>query len=134
MSSVQESSWVRRAQRGDRAAFGCLVDAYWTRLYRWLYGLTHDRHTAEDLTQDAFLKAWSKIDTFQAGTHFRAWVFRIAGNALIDTRRGPRATPPAQLSDTHSASEAGRQAPSTKAVLDMARGAADRPPRRSGSA
>jgi RNA polymerase sigma-70 factor (ECF subfamily) len=52
-----EAEWIRDAQGGDRSAFARLVDAYWDRLYRWLYHLTRDRHAAEDLTQETFLRA-----------------------------------------------------------------------------
>src|SRR4051812_17753975 len=82
-----EAQWITASQAGDRQAFARLVDAYWGRLYRWLFQLTHDRHAAEDLAQDAFLKAWSHLGRFQAGTNFRAWLFRIAHNAFANTRR-----------------------------------------------
>ena len=55
-----------------------LVERYWDRLYRWLYHLTHDRHAAEDVAQETFLKAFAKLGTFRAGSNFRAWLFRIA--------------------------------------------------------
>jgi RNA polymerase sigma-70 factor (ECF subfamily) len=86
-SPVQERAWVSAAQRGDRGAFAHLVEAYWPRLYRWLYQLTHDRHTAEDLSQEAFLKALAHLGRFQAGTNFRAWLFRIAHNTFANQRR-----------------------------------------------
>src|SRR5262249_11393795 len=82
--------WIRQAQAGDRQAFAALMGHYWSRIYRWLFGLTGNTHTAEDLTQDVFLKAWSALPSFQGTTGFRAWLFRIAGNHLIDNRRGPR--------------------------------------------
>jgi RNA polymerase sigma-70 factor (ECF subfamily) len=63
------------------------VERYWERLYRWLYHLTHDRHTAEDLTQDAFLKVLAHLGRFQPGTNFRAWLFRIAHNSLANYLR-----------------------------------------------
>jgi RNA polymerase sigma-70 factor (ECF subfamily) len=53
----EEAEWIRAAQAGDRSCFARLVDRYWDRLYRWLYHLTRDRHTAEDLAQETFLKA-----------------------------------------------------------------------------
>jgi RNA polymerase sigma-70 factor (ECF subfamily) len=86
----QELTWIRLAQSGDRAAFAALVDSYWVRIQRWLSGMTHNAHTAEELTQDVFLKAWAKLHTFQAGTYFRAWLFRLASNCFLDSRRGPR--------------------------------------------
>jgi RNA polymerase sigma-70 factor, ECF subfamily len=88
-SRAEEDSLVRRAQAGDREAFASLVATYWDRLYRWLYQLSRDRHTAEDLAQDAFLKALSHLDRFQAGTNFGAWLFRIAHNAFANQCRSP---------------------------------------------
>jgi RNA polymerase sigma-70 factor (ECF subfamily) len=87
VSHPEEHQWVRCAQDGDRAAFAALVDLHWPHVYRWLFSLTRHAHTAEDLAQEVFLKAWVKLRSFQAGTHFRAWLFRIAGNHFLDSRR-----------------------------------------------
>src|SRR5262245_11170511 len=84
---LEEHLLVRTAQEGDRRAFAALVDRYWDRLYRWLYHLTHDCHAAEDLTQETFLKAFAALDSFRAGTNFRAWLFRIAHNSFANQRR-----------------------------------------------
>lgn len=46
-----------------------------------------DRHDAEDLTQEAFLRAWKRIDSFQRGTNLRSWLLKIASNAFLDERR-----------------------------------------------
>jgi RNA polymerase sigma-70 factor (ECF subfamily) len=83
-----ENRLVRAAQKGDRDAFASLVRSYWDRLYRWLYHLSHDRHSAEDLAQETFLKAFTHLDRFQAGTNFRAWLFRIAHNGFANQFRG----------------------------------------------
>ncbi len=78
---------IRKAQDGDREAFAGLVEAYWDRLYRWLVHLTHDRHHAEDLAQEAFLKAFANLHLFRAGTNFQAWLFRIAYNRFANHYR-----------------------------------------------
>ncbi len=75
------------AQKGDRTAFATLAGAYYDRLFRWLYNLTRDRHTAEDLTQESLLKAFAALERFKAGTNFRAWLFRIAYNSFVNQRR-----------------------------------------------
>lgn len=101
----EEHGLIRLAQRGaadGRAAFARLVDTYYDRLYRWLYHLTHDRHTAEDLAQETFLKAFANLGRFHAGTNFRAWLFRIGHNNFVNhhraaARRGE--TLPEQLAD-----------------------------------
>jgi RNA polymerase sigma-70 factor, ECF subfamily len=101
-----EQQLIRQSQAGDRQAFASLLDSYYSRINRWLYGLTGNRHTAEDLTQDVFLKAWAALPNFQ-GTGFRAWLYRIASNLLIDSRRGPRGVRPDQLPEGLTAREPG---------------------------
>ena len=90
----EEHLLIRSAQEGDRQAFARLVERYWDGLFRWLYHLSHDRHTAEDLAQEAFLKALNGLHTFRAGTNFRAWLFRIAHNTFANHRRASRPRQP----------------------------------------
>jgi RNA polymerase sigma-70 factor (ECF subfamily) len=84
----EEPGLIEQAQAGDRRAFAALVERYWERLYRWLYHLTHHRHTAEDLTQETFLRALAHLRRFRPGTNFRAWLFRIAHNTWLNQARG----------------------------------------------
>jgi len=107
VAQPEEQTWIGRAQAGDRDAFAALVERYWARLYRWLYVLTGRSHAAEDLAQEVFLKAWARLKSFQAGGHFRAWLFRIANNCLIDSRRGARAVPPQRLPEHLTARDPG---------------------------
>lgn len=86
----EESDWISAAQAGDRAAFARLVDRYWDRLHRWLFHLTRDRHRAEDLTQETFLKALAALASFRPGTNFRAWLFRIGHNNFVNLKRGEK--------------------------------------------
>jgi RNA polymerase sigma-70 factor (ECF subfamily) len=86
----EETEWIRAAQSGDRDAFAHLLERYWDRLYRWLYHLTRDRHTAEDLTQETFLKALGAMHSFRPGTNFRAWIFRIGHNNFVNQKRSER--------------------------------------------
>ena len=88
----EETEWIRAAQSGDRDAFAHLLERYWDRLYRWLYHLTRDRHTAEDLTQETFLKALGAMHSFQPGTNFRAWIFRIGHNNFVNQKRSEKRT------------------------------------------
>jgi len=87
----QERQWVRLARHGDRGAFTSLVERYWDRLQRWLFALTGQQHLAEDMTQEAFVKAWSSLPTLANDATFRVWLFRIAKNCLLDSQRGPKA-------------------------------------------
>ncbi len=91
-TSSDEAEWIRAAQAGDRSAFARLIERYWDRLYRWLYHLTRDRHAAEDLTQETFLRALAAVKSFRPGSNFRAWVFRIGHNNFVNQKRAERRT------------------------------------------
>lgn len=83
---------VRRARRGDVAAFGKLYDEYADRIFAFARARGSSVHDAEDLTATVFLKAWESIGSYdERGIPFSAWLFRIARNALVDEyRRGQR--------------------------------------------
>jgi len=85
-----EADLIRAAQSGDRPAFAVLVERYWDRLYRWLCRLTRDGPAAEDIVQETFLKAFAAVNSFRAGSNFRAWLFRIAHNNYVNMRRAVR--------------------------------------------
>lgn len=71
----------------DRSRFEGLVTEHLDGLYGTALRLTRNRTAAEDLVQEAFLKAWRSFHTFQAGTNARAWLYRILMNAYIDSYR-----------------------------------------------
>lgn len=103
---AEESGWVCKARTGDQTAFAALVDRYWERLRRWLFHLTANVHTAEDITQEAFYRAWCGLPEFEDDGAFRVWLFRIAQHVVTDQHRGPRGVRPRPLSDVPS-SESG---------------------------
>lgn len=76
------------AGRADaRARFEALAGEHLNGLYTTALRLTRNRAAAEDLVQEAMLKAWRSFHTFQEGTNFRAWLYRILMNAHFDTYR-----------------------------------------------
>jgi RNA polymerase sigma-70 factor (ECF subfamily) len=107
--AAEEADWIRDAQAGDRSAFARLVERYWDRLYRWLYHVTRDRHAAEDLTQETFLKALAAMKSFRPGSNFRAWVFRIGHNNFVNQKRSDRRTKQ-QLPEDSAADEISAEA------------------------
>ncbi|VTU00672.1 rna polymerase : RNA polymerase sigma factor OS=Syntrophothermus lipocalidus (strain DSM 12680 / TGB-C1) GN=Slip_1965 PE=3 SV=1: Sigma70_r2: Sigma70_r4_2 [Gemmataceae bacterium] len=107
--AAEEADWIRDAQAGDRSAFARLVERYWDRLYRWLYHVTRDRHAAEDLTQETFLKALAALKSFRPGSNFRAWVFRIGHNNFVNQKRSDRRTKQ-QLPEDSAAEEVSAEA------------------------
>jgi RNA polymerase sigma-70 factor (ECF subfamily) len=74
---------VERVQNGDVAAFDHLVRKYRERLYSVIYNLTSNREDAADLTQDAFIKAFSSISRFRGKSAFFTWLYRIGVNTTL---------------------------------------------------
>ena len=74
---------VARAKAGDTAAFEQLVRQYDRQVFRVAQHITQNREDAEDITQDAFLKAYEKIDQFQGNSKFSTWLVRIAVNESL---------------------------------------------------
>jgi len=85
-SSDPDSTLVAAARAGDHDAFAELVRRYQRLVYAVSYRLLRDQTLAEDVTQDAFVRAYLSLDRFR-GTSFRAWVLRIAHNAALDQLR-----------------------------------------------
>ena len=82
---------VERADAGDFGAFGELYSVYLERIYRYVFYQVKDKMTAEDLTEDIFLKAWKAIKSYKGkGRSFSAWLYRIAHNHVIDYYRTRR--------------------------------------------
>jgi RNA polymerase sigma-70 factor (ECF subfamily) len=67
--------------------FAAAVVAHWPAVYRLLDSLAGDAHTAEDLTQETFLRALPRYGELRPGSNLRAWLLRIATNAFFDERR-----------------------------------------------
>ena len=89
-----EGEIVRRAQRGDEAAFAVLVRAHERRVFNYVYRLLGDRGLAEDVTQEVFLRVFQALPSFSFGCRFTTWLFQVTKNRVLDelrTRdRGPR--------------------------------------------
>jgi RNA polymerase sigma-70 factor (ECF subfamily) len=89
---------VERVQRGDKAAFDLLVSKYQRRLGRLIARFVRDPAEAEDVTQDAFVKAYRALAGFRGESAFYTWLYRIGINTaknhlLANKRRAPTTTP-----------------------------------------
>jgi|LSQX01.1.fsa_nt_gb RNA polymerase sigma-70 factor (ECF subfamily) len=78
---------VERARRGDGAAFGQLVDEYKDKIYNYVSRMLNDPYEAEDVTQEAFLRAYRSLPRFRGASSFHTWLYRIASNLAIDVVR-----------------------------------------------
>ncbi|MGW2831608.1 RNA polymerase sigma factor [Streptomyces sp. NPDC001286] len=83
--TVAEPASLTRARSGDPEAFAVLYRRHHLLVYRYLLHRSHDRHLAEDLTQEVFLRAWRGIGSFVwQGTDLSAWLMTIARNLYLD--------------------------------------------------
>src|SRR2546427_8750380 len=75
---------------GDRDAFRALVERHSQNVFRLAYRMTGNRHDAEEVVQEAFLRAYQKLGQFASRANFGTWVYRIAANYAIDRMRQRR--------------------------------------------
>ncbi len=95
LSALAVPDLVSRGQRGSLACFAELVKRFEGRLYNFLYRRTGSTHDAEDLAQDAFVRAWQRIDQYNPQWQFSTWLFTIAHRLAIthhQRRRRERGT------------------------------------------
>lgn len=84
------SPTLARARAGDTAAFASLVDGHRVGLLRHCYRMLGSGPDAEEALQDTLLRAWQRLDTYEARGSFQGWMYRIATNLCIDRLRGRR--------------------------------------------
>ena len=93
-SGEPEAALVERSQAGDRAAFEELVRRHADRLYAVVVRFVADGEEAQDVTQEAFLRAWRSIGRFRGQSQFFTWLYRIGIN---EAKRRAGRRPPAEL-------------------------------------
>lgn len=94
MTREEEQAIVRRVQDGDVNAFGDLVAAYEKNVYNLALRMTGSAQDAEDMAQEAFLKAYSSLAGFRGESKFSVWLYRIVSNVCLDflRKKGKRQT------------------------------------------
>lgn len=115
VSAVDDNQLIEAALAGNSAAFGELVRKYQDRLYNTMTHLTRSSEDARDVVQDAFVKAFVKLESFQRSSGFYTWLYRIAFNTAMSQQRRRR---PMQSVDGRS--DCGQE------VLDPGAGPSDR--------
>jgi len=101
--TFDETDLVTRAKSGDGAAFSELITRYQNKIYRLAKHITQNDEDAEDVLQEAFLKAYEHLDGFQGNSKFYTWIVRIAVNEALmklRKRRGDRTVPLDEPVDT----------------------------------
>ena len=84
---MTEKELIQKAKNGDQDAFGQLVVAHQNKVYSLCVHMLGSREEAEDLAQEAFLKAWRSLDTFHGESSFATWMHRLTTNICLDYLR-----------------------------------------------
>lgn len=114
MAEADERIWIRRAQAGDTEAFGWLVLEHQRFVYHLALRVLRNPQEAEDVAQEAFVRAWLALPHFRGQARFGTWLYRIVANLcynrLPGLRRDLSAVGEAQIGDLPDESPAGAEA------------------------
>lgn len=84
LRAAEDLAFVNRAKEGDAAAYDELIRRYQQRIYATVYHMTSNHEDANDITQEAFIKAYRALKTFKGDSSFYTWIYRIAVNKTIN--------------------------------------------------
>lgn len=96
---------ARKAQAGDRTAFAALVRAYEMPIYHLAYRLVGDAEEARDVAQDIFVRAYTRLDSYDPSRPFFPWLYRLGVNLGLNHRRRQRSRPSLSLVQRNDAGE-----------------------------
>jgi len=119
LEPVDETALVRAAQGGDPQAFAVLVRHHQRAVYAVAWGLTRNAADADDLAQEAFVRAWQALGRFRAGEPLRPWLARIVVNQALSLFRRRKRRPESALEPLL---ESGRQFGGGDDPADLAAG------------
>jgi len=92
-SGLTVEELIRRAKTDDREAFGEVVERFQSRIYAFMLKVSRDPSTAEDLSQEVFLRAWRGLGTFDCDSRFSPWIYRIGMNLASDWGKAMQRVP-----------------------------------------
>jgi len=90
---LSDRELVQKCQTGEMSAFEELVSRYHQKVYMVILGLLRNREDALEVAQETFFRAYRKINSFQGGSSFYTWIYRIAVNLAIDAQRRQKRNP-----------------------------------------
>lgn len=82
-----ERIWVTQSRNGDHAAFAALIRAHQQMIHSLTFRMTGSLADSKDLAQEAFVRAYQQLDSFEGNAKFSSWLYRIAVNACLDWRK-----------------------------------------------
>ncbi|GIP30541.1 ECF RNA polymerase sigma factor SigW [Paenibacillus sp. J23TS9] len=87
-----ENRLTKLALKGDQRAFAEIVELYKDKIYHLAYRMLGNRHEAEDIVQETFLRVYKNLDRYDPNQKFSTWIYRIATNLCIDRLRKKKPT------------------------------------------
>jgi RNA polymerase sigma-70 factor (ECF subfamily) len=87
----EESIWLEQARQGDKVAFGKLIEAYQGPVYNLAYRMLSNSGEAEEAAQEAFIRAFTRLESYNPAHKFSTWLLSITSNYCIDQLRKRRA-------------------------------------------
>ncbi|MCC7361644.1 MAG: sigma-70 family RNA polymerase sigma factor [Anaerolineales bacterium] len=91
---ANDGELAQRAHAGDAAAYGALVERYQGAVFNVCYRMLHERAAAEDLAQEAFLRAHARLELYDTARPFGPWIKRVAANLCLNHLEGQRPSLP----------------------------------------
>jgi len=98
---ISNSELVRKSQLGDRSAFEQLVLRHQELVFSLAYKLTGNREMANDVAQEAFIRAWKAIEKFRGDSTFSTWIYRITVNTAWTLRKKAKKHNTLNIDDTY---------------------------------
>ncbi|TDF94182.1 RNA polymerase sigma factor [Paenibacillus piri] len=93
MEHLTDEQLVDQIRQGDKEAYRVLVERHSQYIYTLVYRMIEHRETAEDLTQDIFIKLYRSLGQFRGDAKFTTWLYRLTVNLVTDYRRSQRRKP-----------------------------------------
>jgi RNA polymerase sigma-70 factor, ECF subfamily len=117
---ASDAAAVARACAGDTDAFRVLVERYSRKVFRLAYRMTQNEQDAEDVVQEAFLRAYRRLKQFESRSSFGTWIFRITANAAMDLtrKRGRHEQAEQPIPETEDSADALAQMPAPDPTPD----------------
>ena len=91
MDATEAAAVLVRARQGDSDAFRALVETHSRSVFRLAFRMTGNEQDAEDVVQEAFLRAYRQLGTFESRANFGTWLYRIVSNCSVDLMRSRQA-------------------------------------------
>lgn len=121
-TSPDDAQLVQAALAGEKEAFGQLVERYQDRLFNTLVRVLGSHEDARDVTQDALVQAYVRLDSFRGDAKFYTWLYRVAMNLALSHRRRRRPTDSLDAVKENVGAEPEAQSPSaTEDLIEQER-------------